>query len=29
LKLGIWSDRNLIPAEVRARLAPITGKYLG
>lgn len=29
LKLGIWSDRRLIPAEVRERLAPITGKYLG
>jgi 5'-methylthioadenosine phosphorylase len=29
LKLGIWSDRQRIPAEVRQRLAPITGKYLG
>jgi len=29
LKLAIWSDRQLISAEVRQRLAPITGKYLG
>jgi 5'-methylthioadenosine phosphorylase len=29
LKLAIWSDKQLISAEVRQRLAPITGKYLG
>jgi len=29
LELAIWSDRQLIPADVRQRLAPITGKYLG
>ncbi|HEY5284100.1 MAG TPA: S-methyl-5'-thioadenosine phosphorylase, partial [Polyangia bacterium] len=28
LKLAIWSDKQLISAEVRQRLAPITGKYL-
>ncbi len=29
LALGIWSDRARIPAEVRERLKPILGKYLG
>ena len=29
LKLAIWSDRRLIPAEVRQRLAPLVGKHLG
>jgi 5'-methylthioadenosine phosphorylase len=28
LKLAIWSDKRLVPAEVRQRLAPIVGKYL-
>ena len=28
LKLGIWSERAKIPAEVRERLAPLLGKYL-
>ncbi len=29
LSLAIWSDRRRIPAEVRQRLAPLVGKYLG
>jgi 5'-methylthioadenosine phosphorylase len=29
LKLAIWTDRRLIPAEVRQRLAPLVGKYIG
>jgi 5'-methylthioadenosine phosphorylase len=29
LALGIWSDRARIPAEVRERLRPLLGKYLG
>ncbi len=29
LALGIWSERSRIPAEVRERLKPILGKYLG
>ena len=29
LALGIWSDRARIPAEVRDRLRPLLGKYLG
>jgi 5'-methylthioadenosine phosphorylase len=29
LKLAIWSDRNLIPADVSERLSPLLGKYLG
>ena len=29
LKLGIWSDRRMIPADVRQRLSLIIGKYLG
>ena len=28
LKLAIWSDKRLVTAEVRQRLAPIVGKYL-
>ena len=29
LNLAIWSDRNLIPADVSHRLSPLLGKYLG
>jgi 5'-methylthioadenosine phosphorylase len=29
LALAIWSDKAKIPADARARLAPILGKYLG
>ncbi len=29
LAMGIWSDRARIPGEVRRRLAPLLGKYLG
>jgi 5'-methylthioadenosine phosphorylase len=29
LALAIWSDRGLIPPEVRERLRPLLGKYLG
>jgi 5'-methylthioadenosine phosphorylase len=29
LKLAIWSDRQKISEDVRARLAPITAKYIG
>jgi len=29
LALGIWSDRARIPAEVKDRLRPLLGKYLG
>jgi len=29
LALGIWSDRARIPAEVREKLRPLLGKYLG
>jgi 5'-methylthioadenosine phosphorylase len=29
LALAIWSDRARIPAEVRQRLAPLLGRYLG
>ncbi|HZZ83733.1 MAG TPA: S-methyl-5'-thioadenosine phosphorylase [Anaeromyxobacteraceae bacterium] len=29
LALGIWTDRSLIPAEAKEKLAPILGKYLG
>jgi 5'-methylthioadenosine phosphorylase len=29
LALGIWSDRSRIPADVRERLRPLLGKYLG
>lgn len=28
MALGIWTDRKHIPREVRARLAPLVGKYL-
>ena len=28
LALGIWSDKALIPAEAREKLAPLVGKYL-
>lgn len=28
LKLGIWSQHDKIPAEVKARLAPLIGKYV-
>jgi 5'-methylthioadenosine phosphorylase len=29
LELGIWSDRRLIPNDVRERLSLLIGKYLG
>ena len=29
LALGIWTDRNLVSAEVKRKLEPILGKYLG
>ncbi|MBN2573452.1 MAG: S-methyl-5'-thioadenosine phosphorylase [Deltaproteobacteria bacterium] len=29
LRLAVWSDRNQIPDEVRQRVAPLLGKYLG
>ncbi|HTP29797.1 MAG TPA: S-methyl-5'-thioadenosine phosphorylase [Anaeromyxobacteraceae bacterium] len=29
LKLGIWSDKAKVPAEVARRLRPLLGKYLG
>ncbi len=29
LRLAIWSDRSMIPADVSLRLSPILGKYLG
>ena len=29
LKLGIWSDKRMIPDDVRDRLSLIIGKYLG
>jgi 5'-methylthioadenosine phosphorylase len=29
LALGIWSDRSKLPAEIRERLKPLLGKYLG
>ena len=29
LKLGIWSDKRMIPDDVRNRLSLLIGKYLG